>query len=1280
MDTRLKIRLHRVARRLRTLRWGWSLTRAWFVALVIGILLMLAKQQGLIQLADIHWWWIGAVAALSLIISVLAIRRYRDLENIAKHIESSFPGLDNRLVTATEIKPTEGRFGFLERSVIAEAIRHDITHHWPTLVSSSALAFAWLTNLASLALLVFVGFNLYQTPVGEPIVASSSVKKTLAPLTAPIVAPGNAEIERGTSVIVTATFDGELPDEVWLLRSPESSASDEPSRVMMRQSLQDPIFAAYLYDIQEPTLYEIEYDSQKTEQYRLGVFEYPELVRSDAVLEFPKYTGMQIKTIVDTRRVSAAEQTQLTWRLTLNKAVEVAELVSSEDSEESETIQLLRSAEDPLLVETTIKLSKTTTWSLHLVDLDGRENKVEVRLRARVLPNRESIIRLTSGGDQQVSPLEEFEVAAKIEDDFEVGRSGIGYQFGAEDLIEIESGFDSDASSGVANSDAAKLRRKNLLSEIIDLEALGAKPMDLVSYYVWAEDRDNEGEIRRTVSDMFFLEVRSFEEIYRQGEAQSQDDQQQNQQQQQQQGGNQQTEELLELQKQIVSGTWNVLRKSREDELPGRLAPDVVVLQDSQQQALALLDEKSQEPGMEEAQDFIAAADENMQKAEDLLTTAADSLAKSDLQQALKSEQAAYQSLLRLQAQEFDVARQQQQQGQSQSARSRNRQQQIDQLQLDAEQNRYQNERTAQDQQANEQQEMRQIISRLRELAARQEDLNEQLREIEAALQMAETEEEKKELQEQLERLREQQQQLLEDSDELSERMDSSENAALQEQQDNVEEARENIQQANEALRKGDTSQALASGTRAQEQLEDLQEEVRKEAANQFSESLQSMKEQATELEQTQEELVNQLSQRDEPDESQGLRREENDNADLPEQFAEQREKLTELLEQMQDTVLDAEDAEPLLAQRLYDSFRSTRQERAEERLDVTERLLERNLNPQALELAEESRQDLSNLRERIDEAAESVLGSEVESLERALNQLDQLSSELDSEIADATGRGENEASEPGDEPRDSSNNPTGGSSRPGEEDTESETNAGSQQPASGRESDEESQDGDSGEANQSAETQGQGSDSESENQSQGRGRGESQDQAGSGQPGSEQSEGQPQQSQSEQSSSPQESQQQAQGQRSGPQNGSGGQAGPGLRSEPNSNPNTSRAAANGDTARPITGNEFQEWSDRLRDVEELVMEPELRWEATQIRQAAREIRRGQGKKAADPKWAEVEDLVATPLRSLARKVRDELLRRAAKKTEIVPIDSDPVPVEFDRSVRKYYENLGVGQ
>ncbi len=56
------------------------------------------------------------------------------------------------------------------------------------------------------------------------------------------------------------------------------------------------------------------------------------------------------------------------------------------------------------------------------------------------------------------------------------------------------------------------------------------------------------------------------------------------------------------------------------------------------------------------------------------------------------------------------------------------------------------------------------------------------------------------------------------------------------------------------------------------------------------------------------------------------------------------------------------------------------------------------------------------------------------------------------------------------------------------------------------------------------------------------------------------------------------------------------------------------------------------------------------------------------------------EKLVAGPLRELQQKVSAELIRKAASKNEIVPIDRDPVPSEFSRSVRQYYENLGSGR
>jgi hypothetical protein len=115
-------------------------------------------------------------------------------------------------------------------------------------------------------------------------------------------------------------------------------------------------------------------------------------------------------------------------------------------------------------------------------------------------------------------------------------------------------------------------------------------------------------------------------------------------------------------------------------------------------------------------------------------------------------------------------------------------------------------------------------------------------------------------------------------------------------------------------------------------------------------------------------------------------------------------------------------------------------------------------------------------------------------------------------------------------------------------------------------------------------------------------------------------------------------------------------------------------------TSAPISGNDFLEFSDRLRDVEEMLDDPELQSQVARVREAARDIRREARKHAADPQWALVERLVANPLRDLRVKLQEELLRKTAEKNSLVPIDRDPVPSEFEKAQQKYYENLGSGK
>jgi hypothetical protein len=108
----------------------------------------------------------------------------------------------------------------------------------------------------------------------------------------------------------------------------------------------------------------------------------------------------------------------------------------------------------------------------------------------------------------------------------------------------------------------------------------------------------------------------------------------------------------------------------------------------------------------------------------------------------------------------------------------------------------------------------------------------------------------------------------------------------------------------------------------------------------------------------------------------------------------------------------------------------------------------------------------------------------------------------------------------------------------------------------------------------------------------------------------------------------------------------------------------------------PITG-DFRTWSDRMRDVEEMVDDPELRGRAMTIRDRVRQMRGDMKRHGEQPQWELVDEMIAQPLRELKREVRAELLRRTAAKNQLVPIDRDPVPAEFSEAVQRYYENLG---
>jgi hypothetical protein len=98
-----------------------------------------------------------------------------------------------------------------------------------------------------------------------------------------------------------------------------------------------------------------------------------------------------------------------------------------------------------------------------------------------------------------------------------------------------------------------------------------------------------------------------------------------------------------------------------------------------------------------------------------------------------------------------------------------------------------------------------------------------------------------------------------------------------------------------------------------------------------------------------------------------------------------------------------------------------------------------------------------------------------------------------------------------------------------------------------------------------------------------------------------------------------------------------------------------------------------------MRDVEELLQNPDLRAEAARIRDRVRGVREEFKRHSKEPNWDLIKSLVAEPMLELRKRVAEEVRRRESPDA-LVPIDRDPVPPQFAEGVRRYYERLGSGQ
>ena len=530
IDRLLQIHLEPIGRDYHYWHLWRAMARCWTTMALAGI--------GLILLHRISGWWAAWVFPLFIATTVVWVvwlrqhwrRSKPDYRAIARQIEQENPKLHALLLTAVEQQPdpATGGLNYLQQRVVNEALDHNRNRPWGTRIFERTF-FAQCTQW--LALVLFAGVLL-----GLRIATPAGRANFLARGEGVSVTPGDTSIERGSGLVVLARFDGKLPTEATLVIKP---VNENERRVPLAKNLDDPVFGGSVPEVNGGLSYRIEYGAQRTRDFTVTVFEYPKLERADAKLTFPAYTGLPEKTIADTRRVSAVEGTALDYTFILNKPVATAKLLAKDKS----AVPLAADTNHANIYHLEFAIEQNRQYELELVDDAGRTNKIPPQFVIEALKNRAPDLKFAfPRGDQRLSALEEIAYQAEVSDDFGLKEYGIAYAMAGQETKFVSLGTN------------AGPNEKRAFNHLLPLEALSAQPDQLLTYFLWADDIGPDGQLRRTSGDMYFAEIRPFEEIFREGPSMAGGQQQGGQ-----QGGGQ-MQKLAQLQKQIINATWTLQR------------------------------------------------------------------------------------------------------------------------------------------------------------------------------------------------------------------------------------------------------------------------------------------------------------------------------------------------------------------------------------------------------------------------------------------------------------------------------------------------------------------------------------------------------------------------------------------------------------------------------------------------------------------------------------------------------------------------------------------------
>jgi hypothetical protein len=780
---------------------AWTLGAATAAALLlVGLLavwLIASEGVPLVIVAGV----VAALALASLGMALQPLRTPPSDRQIARLIEERAGGLDDVLVTAVD---RGGDDHPMAGVLVADAVRAAGGVTSERIVTAAAVRRAALgAVLGSAALAMSLWFF---APAAARAVDVAGAY--LFPHRYAIdVQPGSIKVLAGEPVTVVARIagiDGGIVPEITVGRG------DAARTARMAPGVRPDEFTITLNNITTSFPYMVSAASARSEDYEVEVIRPVRITRIDVRYEYPAGLGLPPHVEEDGGDIFAPAGTKVDLTITTDKAVAAGQLRLADGQ-----VMPLSGAARSFTAGLTVR--QDGSYRVALNDIDGLANDGSTEYFIRMLNDRPPEVRiLRPAGDKQVSPLEEVVIEARADDDYGVRTLEL--------VVKSNTGLEKVVPMGGAGSAPVATGQHTVY-----LEDLGVRPGDVITYHARATDVGRGRRPTESRSDIFFLEVKPYEEEFVAAESSA--------------GGmpGQETglEELIAQQKDIMAATWKLDARARRGGPNARSPQDIRAVG----QAQASLQERTEDVAMQMAAQtaqqrrrlgaragLTRPGDEPLSRAAGFMGRAATELERLGVAAALPHQEQALAELLKAAAEirRRQVALQQARGGGGNGNRNQpDLSTLFDQQLRKQQQTNYETPSTTQDGASED--EAADPLAGIRELARRQEALSRQQQELAKAQLDAE------EMKRQLERLTLEQEQLRQQADELAQRMQAGATGSQGRDPSSSGESRqlreiaEEMRNAAGDLRRQDPQKASTRGARAGEQLRGLEQRLQGE-------------------------------------------------------------------------------------------------------------------------------------------------------------------------------------------------------------------------------------------------------------------------------------------------------------------------------------------------------------------------------------------------------------------------------------------------------------------